>query len=242
MTPPNRFAGKRAAVSLTYDDAMHAQLDHAIPQLNRAGFRGTFFINTRSGECISQRADEWRQAAASGHELGNHTQYHPCPQKPGQPPNPRASEAYSLAQIEQELVDAEKDLDAIVPVPAGSRSFAFPCGVSWVGPERTSYRRATARMFAACRGGGVPDDVPAHREKFFAGRGVTDATPQETIIGYIDDAIARGDWLIYVFHGIGGGWLSLANERHEHLLAELRRREADVHVAPFGDVARMRRA
>jgi hypothetical protein len=35
--------GKKAAIVLTYDDALRSQLDIAIPQLNTAGFHGTFF-------------------------------------------------------------------------------------------------------------------------------------------------------------------------------------------------------
>ena len=36
--------GKRAAVVLTYDDTLPSQLDIAIPALDAAGFKGTFFL------------------------------------------------------------------------------------------------------------------------------------------------------------------------------------------------------
>lgn len=39
--------GKLAAVVLTYDDALSSQLDVAIPQLDSAGFKGTFFSRRR---------------------------------------------------------------------------------------------------------------------------------------------------------------------------------------------------
>src|SRR5687767_15529074 len=35
--------GARAVIVLTYDDALTSQLDHAIPVLDEAGFKGTFF-------------------------------------------------------------------------------------------------------------------------------------------------------------------------------------------------------
>jgi sialate O-acetylesterase len=235
--PRSVFAGKRAAVSLTYDDGMHQHLDHAMPHLEQAGFRGTFFISTQSRMAFGPRQDEWRQAALRGHELANHTQYHPCPQKPDAPPNPHCSENYTLETIEQELLAAERDLDAVAPAAAGTRTFAYPCGCDWVGPDRTSYRDVVARRFAACRGGSRADDSDNLRRKFFPGRMVTDETPQKKIIAMIDAAVANGDWLIYVFHGIEGGHLSLSAERHQHLLAELRRREADVHIGTFRDVA-----
>jgi len=234
--PPSFPGGTRAAVSLTYDDGMHEHLDHAMPHLEAAGFRGTFFINTRGRAAFAARPDEWRRAAERGHELGNHTQYHPCPQRPDRS-NPRASETYTLAQIEQELIDAERDLDAVWPAAAGSRSFAYPCGCDWVGPNQTSYRDVAARLFAACRGGQPLEPSHPLRSKFHPGRGVTDAPPHETIVRWVDQAVAESGWLIFVFHGIAGGHLSLSGDRHEQLLAELRRRAADVHVGTFGDVA-----
>ena len=69
--------GHRAAVSLTYDDAIAASdLDVAIPHLDRARLRATFFL---MGKAMSVAdVPRWRAAAASGHELGNHTVNHPC--------------------------------------------------------------------------------------------------------------------------------------------------------------------
>ncbi len=68
--------GKIAAVALTYDDALHSQLDVAIPQLDAAGFKGTFFLD---GDITPADMLRWRKAQRSGHELGNHSLFHPCP-------------------------------------------------------------------------------------------------------------------------------------------------------------------
>src|SRR4051812_46956355 len=67
--------GKKAAIALTYDDALASQLDIAIPQLNSAGLKGTFFLTGNLGQSAIPR---WQQASKTGHELGNHTVYHPC--------------------------------------------------------------------------------------------------------------------------------------------------------------------
>ena len=74
-----RFAwpeGKSAAIVLTYDDAMSSQLDVAVPQLAAAGFKGTFFL---SGGMAPDYMRRWRAAQRAGHELGNHSLFHPCP-------------------------------------------------------------------------------------------------------------------------------------------------------------------
>src|SRR6195952_3041770 len=69
--------GARAAVSLAYDDAIDSQLDNAIPALDRAGLKGSFYIKL-SSPSLARRMPEWRAAAARGHELGNHPLFHQC--------------------------------------------------------------------------------------------------------------------------------------------------------------------
>jgi peptidoglycan/xylan/chitin deacetylase (PgdA/CDA1 family) len=43
-TPTTWPNGSVAAVSLTYDDGLASHLDNARPQLERFGFKGTFFL------------------------------------------------------------------------------------------------------------------------------------------------------------------------------------------------------
>ena len=69
--------GAKAAICLTYDDALDGHLDYAVPQLDLAGLKGTFFC-TGNSPCLSKRMNEWRMAEKNGHELGNHTLFHPC--------------------------------------------------------------------------------------------------------------------------------------------------------------------
>lgn len=69
--------GKKCAVVLTYDDAIVQHLQNAVPLLDSLHLKASFYI-TASAEGCAQHINEWRQVAASGHELGNHTLYHPC--------------------------------------------------------------------------------------------------------------------------------------------------------------------
>ena len=55
------WGNKKAAVVITYDDAINQHLDNAIPVLDSLGLKATFYV-----------------IATTGHELGNHTLYHPC--------------------------------------------------------------------------------------------------------------------------------------------------------------------
>ena len=76
-TQPNRWKGKSCAVVLTYDDALHVHLDNVVPALDSLGLKATFYLTAYSPAC-KDRLDEWRTVAQSGHELGNHTLFHPC--------------------------------------------------------------------------------------------------------------------------------------------------------------------
>lgn len=95
------FPGQRqAAVALTYDDALGSQLDVAIPQLDAAGLKGTFFLTGRE---VRQNVPRWRAAAAKGHELANHTVNHPCARGTYEMPAQYTSEAYTVEVLLTEI-------------------------------------------------------------------------------------------------------------------------------------------
>ena len=71
------WKGKKAAVVLTYDDALNVHLDNVIPSLDSLGLTGTFYLSAYFPGC-RERIEDWRKAARQGHELGNHTLFHPC--------------------------------------------------------------------------------------------------------------------------------------------------------------------
>jgi peptidoglycan/xylan/chitin deacetylase (PgdA/CDA1 family) len=61
---------QRAAVTLTYDDALPVHWQHVGPELESAGLRGTF--NVMPHATFDKHVEQWREMAARGHELGNH--------------------------------------------------------------------------------------------------------------------------------------------------------------------------
>src|ERR1700712_5358423 len=68
---------KQCAVVLTHDDAIDVDLDNVIPALDSLKLKGTFYL-IGSSPVVVNRMGEWRKAAMHGHELGNHSLYHPC--------------------------------------------------------------------------------------------------------------------------------------------------------------------
>src|SRR5688572_1244523 len=69
--------GAQAALCLTYDDGLPSHIYTVATMLNRYTFKGTFFP-TLAASSINNDLDKWKSLARDGHELGNHTIYHPC--------------------------------------------------------------------------------------------------------------------------------------------------------------------
>ena len=67
--------GKRAALSLSFDDARLSQVDIGTKLFDKYGAKATFYVVP---ERMQHRLEGWKLAVESGHEIGNHTLYHPC--------------------------------------------------------------------------------------------------------------------------------------------------------------------
>ena len=78
----NVWKGKKCAVALTYDDALNINLDKVIPALDSVNLKGTFYL-IASSKAFTNRLKEWKVAANHGHELANHSLFHPCASGPG---------------------------------------------------------------------------------------------------------------------------------------------------------------
>ena len=120
--------GKKSAVVLTYDDALNVHLDNAIPVLDSLQVKGTFYLSGYFPGCRERIAD-WRKASVNGHELGNHTLFHPCNGNlPGRQwvSAENNLENYSITRIRNEVRMTNVFLAAIDGKM--KRTFAYPCG------------------------------------------------------------------------------------------------------------------
>jgi len=223
--------GERYAVSLTYDDTLASQLANAVPSLQAAGLRGTFFLITSKLDDPAQKA-RWAEVAAMGHEVTSHTVNHPCAKAnainlPGQ-----ALEDYDTARMAKEL---DASLGALAPWNKARLpwSFAYPCGMDWVGPEHDSYVAEVQKRFIAARG--CVDKVvdPASVDLMH----VPGAHSGEDLVSWVEYTEKSGGWLVFYFHGVGGDYLSVKNEDHQILVDYLKNAQGLAWVAPFGEVA-----
>lgn len=194
--------GKRAAISLTFDDARYTQVDVGIPVLNRWCVSGTFYVSPWN---MQARLDGWRAAVECGHEVGNHTLTHPCGANFGFARG-NALEDYTLERIEREMTDANEAVAAAVGVTP--ITFAYPCGQTYVGRGEgvRSYVPLVARHFIAGRlGFNEVHNDPAQCDLAQLWGQELDCASWDRTRELLDACIAAGGWTVLFGHEVGDG-------------------------------------
>lgn len=191
--------GKRAALSLTFDDARRSQVDNGLPLFDRQAVKATFYV---SPDNVKERLEGWRRAVKNGHEIGNHTMTHPCTGNYAFSKG-NALEDYTLERIAREIDEAERAISELLAVKA--TSFAYPCCQTFVGrgQEVKSYVPLVAKRFRTGRLGGdeAANDPQICDLSQLLAQGSDGATFEE-LKALVDGAAAEGRWLILVGHEI----------------------------------------
>lgn len=223
---------RKAAIVLTYDDGLRSQLDVAVPQLRRGGFKATFFLTS---DIDSQSIPRWRAIAKKGFELGNHTLFHPCSDSND---NPVSSTRYTPQQMMREI-DAMNRLLFAVDGRNG-RTYAYPCAETTVGGVDyvDSLRRSGVVKYA--RVGGDTDAVitdPIHLDPLrVPAFGLDDSTGADMIIAFVKSVEQSGGMGVIMFHGVGGDYITTSSGVHQALLDYLARNRRAIWVATFQEV------
>ncbi|MGS0535932.1 polysaccharide deacetylase family protein [Pseudoalteromonas sp. SaAl2] len=63
------------AISITFDDARHSQVDTGLTILNKHNVKATFYVSPFN---VKERLAKWKNAVAADHEIANHTSSHVC--------------------------------------------------------------------------------------------------------------------------------------------------------------------
>lgn len=184
-------------VSLTFDDGFVSQVNAALPILDKAGYKGTFYII--SGHLGDPEYMTWEQVQAlqaDGQEVGSHTVNHKH--------LPQLSYADQLAEIGGSVPQFEAH--GIHPV-----SFAYPFGDYNDGAIKASKEAGfrSARTVNALLNG-----MDKYRLQGYPISNRT--TPGEMKIA-IDKARRDGTWLILIWHRIDENHDNEINAKHELL-------------------------
>lgn len=202
---------KACAISFTYDDGMLCQYTDVAPELEKRGFRGTFWI---IGQNMGRVDPEypwmtWDQVADlshRGHEMANHTWSHP-----------------SLPSLSPEEVAEEVSrCDSMLEVVTGRRtlSLAYP------------YNAMSPEVVQICEQGRVGTRT------FQVGHGEANSfiTP-DSLTHWLDELIETGDWGVTMTHGTTYGWDMWNHpEWLWHFYDQVKAAEDRVWVGTFAEV------
>ena len=221
--------GARAAVVLTYDDALESQLTNAIPALAAHGFKATFFLsNVRQADI-----PRWRAVAAEGHELGNHTIFHACAAATF-PADPRyTTEAYTIPSMLKEIEQQNVILSAIDG--RATHGLATPCGQSLAGGVDYLEALRAANLVTYVRGVFArPEDfgadVATMDRMHIPAAGFPEDVTGAQLIAYAQQAIDGGGMAVFLFHGVAGDHLQVSAQAHAELLDWLAAHRDEVWV------------
>jgi len=208
-------AGQKCAVSLTYDDGLPVHYEYVGPSLLEAGLRGTFNVLIRSDPL--QHPEEWRRLAQSGHELANHTLFHPCRRMP-ESSYPWLEGCYDLCDYTPDRLRAELEIaNLILYLLDGKRerTFGNTCCNTTIGrgDREISMDEILSELFVAARGpfnrqiSDVKNGINLMQVGHFGGD-IQDMGPGD-IQGTIQRAAEIGGWAVFMIHGVGEGTHSL---------------------------------
>ncbi|MCX7984486.1 MAG: polysaccharide deacetylase family protein [Bacteroidetes bacterium] len=228
--------GKQCAVVLTYDDGLVVHLTNVIPLLDSVGFKGTFYIPPSFPD-FQRHVEEWKRVAATGHELGNHTLFHPCNSSlPGREwvPMEYRLECYSMKRISDEIELANFILTTLDGKK--SRTFAYTCGDRMVGT--VSYHEVIEYNFPAARGVGGNGVTYAEIDKYNIPSVVVNGQSGDELIAHVENALQNNHLVVFLFHGVGGGHAyNCSLDAHRALISYLNQRKNVIWVAPLVEVA-----
>ena len=224
---------KKAAVCLTFDDGQDSHLDKAIPLLDSFNTKGTFYCPGNSSS-LQERTSEWRNIVKSGHELGNHSLFHPCDGKLHEWVKPEYDlNSYTLERIKSELYTANSLLKAVDGNT--NRTYAYTCSNYEVQGD-TSYVFIVKELFTAARSDGPIPKNMAEVDVYYVPSWDVDNEDGKELIAYVKEARKNGTIATFMFHSVGGGYLNVSIEALTELLTFLKENEQDYWVDTFQNV------
>jgi peptidoglycan/xylan/chitin deacetylase (PgdA/CDA1 family) len=207
--------GRRAALSIRFDDSHPTHLSKAIPILNEYGFRGTFMVNpgghppdSRRRSAFEDHRAEWEAVARRGdHEFANHTMNH--------------RGAQDNESMEHEIGDAAKAIWKLFPKKSKLAALNLGGGTLWTTTKPLRYYLDKYHLFDASANSTGMDD----------GYGKRVATFRRLLEAHIE----RGLWYKVHYHYIGDG-LSSSEANFRAALDIAKEHQDKLWIAGMADI------
>jgi peptidoglycan/xylan/chitin deacetylase (PgdA/CDA1 family) len=224
---------KRAAYSITFDDARVSHWQIADSLLRAAGIPATFFLNTKYliKENVGNKNwwwSTWQALADAGHEIGSHTYSH--------------TPAYRLTpdEFREELRRSKQDILENITGINDSLSFSFPESIApdWSLPMVLEYFTSARSVCGGFNRGAYHGTGLATLRCVF----LNENSNMNVFNSYVDDAIRKRSWLIVGIHSISrqnemGPNLIPQNWFQAHLKYVVSRKDY-LWIAPQGEIVR----
>ncbi len=207
--------GKKGCISFTFDDG---DLDHYIlvaPELEKLGFKGTFWIIGKKiddGDSIRPRMNwtQLKELSHRGHEISNHSFTH----------GKLAQMSPEQARREIEMNDSA--IERNIGIKPTTFCYPFNSDPDWLVRIAEENRMGT------------------RRHQTGVGQQNNKSTP-EKLQAWTDDVIDKGKWGVTMTHGITTGYDKWSEPQDLwDFLGYVKSRGEDLWVAPFCDVAEYR--
>lgn len=228
--------GKKAAISLSFDDARESQVLRGTDLLDQFGVKATFFVVPSA---VEKQLNGWKKAVANGHEIGNHSLNHPCTGNFSWSRS-HALEDYTLKMMKSELEECNKRVQELLSVTPSV--FAYPCGQKFVGKglNTKSYVPLVSKMFLLGRGWMDEAANDPGYCNFAQLTGIEmDGKNFDEILTLINDAVKNGTWLVLAGHEMGDEGPQTTRLTMLKQLAEYVQNPVNgIWIAPMGTVAK----
>ena len=230
--------GKKLAVSLTYDDGLEEHINLVAPLLSQVGLKGTFYVPIYKS--LLPKKEEWKKIAEMGHELGNHSIFHPCRRDHLTTYN---IDKYDLNRWYDEMNLANSILESIDH--NSIHSFAIPCAQTIIGPLDCLYsiEPLIKELFECGRSYNDNEIIVPQNLSFTSLPSISCdrlyAPTFKQILQIINKAEKVNGWAILTFHGVGNNKrdLTIAKDDHLKLINYLSENQDKIWVAPVIDVS-----
>ena len=203
--------GKECAVSLTFDDSMKEHYTIVAPELEKRGFRGTFWMcggwmpAEHQYDTTHFTWAEAKEMSDKGHEMSNHSWSHP--------------NMTTLSEDELKEQIRKNDEAILANLGKPSTTFCFPYN---------AYNDAVLAEVMKGR-------IGARLKEFWLGG---QHSPKEYLQKQIEDALAAGSWIVGMTHGINYGYDCYEDaSEFTGFLDYLKSLEDRIWVGTFRDVA-----
>lgn len=202
-----------AFICLTYDDALPVHREVVAPLLAERGLRGTFYLPAARND-LHEHLDDWRKVVEMGHELGNHSCFHPCRTRPEWDWKPSYRlEDYTRERIHDELQLANRILHLIDG--RTERSYGATCS-DLTAVNEESFLDDIRDLFTVIRSGHTDQPITGEMP-FVAPVWFVDFQGSDVIIPTIESMRGCNNALLILgMHGVGGGTHNNCIDDHEH--------------------------